>query len=237
MIIKIIYSNWTVPYQTLQTARQEPSDVPVSVQLDLFRDPLDGLKAHQPLEHTEVLAGTKPASLISLVNRSRSCGRNPYQRCHQPGERVLSRFKALQIMQLYTKGTAVLQLRYNTSSLDRHLNHSGIRTLLQKERYTFKHCTDMLFIERRQQITTRDSFPLEIGLFIGSPAKDVAAFTGVIRLPYTCQGPWKIYDNPSQSLSLADSYRQIRKCMGSKLISCSSIEPCLEQLNRNNKFF
>jgi hypothetical protein len=44
-----------------------------------FASPPDCLTAHLMFESSEVLAGVKPANLISIVNRYRPCGRNLYQ--------------------------------------------------------------------------------------------------------------------------------------------------------------
>lgn len=176
-------------------------------------------------------------NLISLVNRTRPCGRNPYHLWQQLGDRVLSRFSTLQVMLLHNKGTAVLLLCYNKSSLDQRLAHSGIRALLQKAGYRPESGTDALLDELKQRIAHNGAFPHEIGLFIGYPAKDVAAFMGLVKLPFTCQGPWKIYGNPRQSLSLADQFRHKRQWMGVRLSGCTSPGPCLDELNRNRQHF
>lgn len=56
-------------------------------------------------------------------------------------------------------------------------------------------------------------FPHKIGLFIGYHANDVAAFMGLIKLPLTCQVPWKIYENPFESLNLVEQYRYCHQKM------------------------
>jgi hypothetical protein len=208
-----------------------------SALLERFSDPLDCLTAHLMLECAEVLAGVKPANLISLVNRTRPCGRNLYQLWHQFSERVVSRLDNLQVMLLHNKGTALLLLCYNKASLEQHLAHSGIRALLHKAGYLSEAGIDRLLAELKRRVATKKTFPHEIGLFIGYPAKDVAAFMGLIKLPFTCQGPWKIYGNPGQSLSLADQFRHKRQCMGARLSVCTELGPCLETLNRNNRHF
>jgi hypothetical protein len=218
-----------------QKTQHPKAATPTNALLEQFHDPLDCLTAHLMLESAEVLAEVKPANLISLVNRTRPCGRNLYLLWQQLGDQLESRLSTLQITILQNKGTALLLLCYNRTSLDRHLAHKGIRVLLRKAGYKPEAGTDALLSELQQRIANKGTFPHEIGLFIGYPAKDVAAFMGLVKLPFTCQGPWKIYGNPGQSLSLADQFRHQRQLMGARLSDCATLGPCLETLNRNSQ--
>lgn len=218
----------------IRATQQQPN---ASAVLEQFSDPLDCLTAHLMLECAEVLAGVKPANLISLVNRTRPCGMNLYQLWHQFNERVISRLNNLQFMLLHNKGTALLLLCYSKASLEQHLAHSGIRALLHKAGYASEAEIDRLLAELKRRVATQKSFPHEIGLFIGYPAKDVAAFMGVVKLPFTCQGPWKIFGNPGQSLHLAEQFRSKRSCMGSRLLQCSDVNQCLASLKTDHQLF
>jgi len=60
-------------------------------------------------------------------------------------------------------------------------------------------------------------FPHEIGIFLGYPLKDVAGFLGWTRLPFSCQGPWKIFGDPRPSLRLAARFRFHRQSMARRL--------------------
>lgn len=185
--------------------------------LKRFADPVDCLTAHLMLECAEVLAGVKPANLISIVNRPQLCGRNLYQLWQSHHEELAARLADLSIMVLQTKERSLLLLCYNSDHLERHLAHAGIRTLLHKAGYEADASTEALLAELRRRIGSNDSFPHEIGLFIGYPAKDVAAFMGLIKLPFACQCLWKIYGNPEQSLGLAEQFRCSRQKMGAIL--------------------
>ena len=70
-------------------------------------------------------------------------------------------------------------------------------------------------------------FPHEIGVFLGYPLKDVAAFLGWVDLPFTCQALWRIYGRPERSLALADAIRRSRCRMAQKLSSAAPLE-CLQ---------
>jgi len=202
-----------------------------------FPDPLDCLAAHLMLECSEVLGGVKPANLVSLTNRTRSCGRNLYQLWLDHKETLFTRIGGMSIHILQTKPSSVLLFCYDRSNLTRHLSHSGIRALLSKSGYDASVSCDDLLCELFQRFAASSSFPHEIGLFIGYPAKDVAAFMGLIDIPFTCQGPWKIYGNPHNSLCLADTYRKTRAEMGCKLSQCSSPFVCISALECGTAFF
>jgi len=203
--------------------------------LERFENPLDCLTAHLMLECSEVLAGAKPANLISLVNRTRSCGRNLYQLWQHHHKDLAKRLTDLNFMVLQTRERALLLLCYNHTRLEHHLSHAGIRALLHKAGYDAETSGDALLDELCRRIGSNDSFPHEIGLFIGYPAKDVAAFMGLVKLPFSCQGPWKIFGNPEHSLGLAEQYRCCRQRMAA--ILASGTHEALELHNPGHPFF
>jgi hypothetical protein len=178
-----------------------------------YGDPVDCLTAHLMLEAAEVLAGAKPANLLSIANRTHLCGRNLYTIWQTHRSEAVLRLGDLTCLTLKVSERHVLLLCYNHSNLEQHLSHAGIRTLLQKAGYDRTATLDDLLAELQQRVTHNADFPHEIGLFIGYPAKDVAAFMGLIKLPFFCQGPWRIYGNPVRSLALADCYRCCRQRM------------------------
>lgn len=203
-----------------QSARQQ-TRVPIThvtpELLAKYVSPVDCLTAHLMLECSEVLAGVKPANLVSLVNRTRPCGRNLYHLWQDHQQQIACRLGSLEFIVLQTKPKALLLLCFNRKQLEQHLSHAGIRILLLKAGYKPQACLDELFELLTQRIMEHDCFPHEIGLFIGYPPKDVAAFMGLVKLPFTCQALWKIYGNPTHSLRLADDYRCCRQRMGAIL--------------------
>jgi hypothetical protein len=147
------------------------------------------------------------------------------------------RLGKLNFQVLRTRESALLLLCYNTDQLERHLSHPGIRALLAKSGYDTTTTSAELLIELGCRFNGKNSFPHEIGLFIGYPAKDVAAFMGLITIPFTCQGPWRIYGDPRQSLRLADTYRQSRMDMSCILNRCSSPFDSLDTATSRPAFF
>lgn len=184
-----------------------------------FINPLDCLTAHLMLECSEVFAGIKPANLVSLVNRPRPCGRNLYQLWQSSHQLAETRLSNINFLVLKTKERSLLLLCYKREVLEHHLSNTGVRCLLQEAGYDTTASFDSLLEELCQKIDEHNPFPHEIGLFIGYPAKDVAAFMGINSLPFTCQGPWKMFGDPTQSLELAKQYRCCRQKMSSVLAS------------------
>lgn len=220
-----------------QTAlKSKPSLKPFSQQiLEGYGNPFDCLTAYLMLECSEVLAMAKPANLISLVNRTRPCGRNLYQLWQHHHDELALRIADLTFIVLQTTSQALLLFCYNHSHLDQHLSHAGIRTLLHKAGYDKAASCKALVSELCRRIEQNDSFPHEIGLFIGYPAKDVAAFMGLVNLPFTCQGPWKIFGDPVRSLALAEQHRCCRQRM--RAILATGNRKSLELNNSDHPFF
>jgi hypothetical protein len=203
--------------------------------LERFSEPLDCLTAHLMLECPEVLAGVKPANLISIVNRTRPCGRNLYQLWQTHHAELETRIANLNFIVLKNRPQALLLLCYNSDHLERHLAHAGIRALLRRAGYEEGASCEALAAELCHRINKNDEFPHEIGLFIGYPAKDVAAFMGLVNLPFACQGPWKIYGNPVRSLALAEQYRCCRQRMSH--ILATGNRGLLDLNNSHHPFF
>jgi hypothetical protein len=187
------------------------------------------------LECAEVLAGVKPANLISIGNRPQPCGRNLFQLWQSHNEELATRLTGLTIKVLQTKEKSLLLFCYNNDHLQRHLAHAGIRTLLHRAGYEADFSTAALLAELCRRIGENNSFPHEIGLFIGYPAKDVAAFMGLIKLPFVCQCLWKVYGNPEQSLDLAEQFRCCRQRMGAVLRTGK--QTALQLSNAKHPFF
>jgi len=197
-----------------------------------FKDPIDCLTAHLIFESSEVLSKTKPANLVSLVNRPLACGTNLYELWNQYHLEVAERLEEINLQVLKTTEKSVLLFCFDSNVLSKHLSHPGIMTLLSKAGYSSPATSALLLSELQLKIELSGNFPHEIGLFIGYPAKDVAAFMGVIKIPFTCQGPWKIYGDPSTSLTLVKSHLLSRLTVGKQLSLCKSPQ---EFINRSKR--
>ena len=178
------------------------------------------LATYIALETAEVLAEAKPASLLSISNRERACGRNLYTLWKSHGQELLAD-TSLQACELVDRGSSLMILFYHKTHFQQHLVRRDITALLKRSGHEGDVTPDEILRNLAGHLQ-QGRFPHEIGLLLGYPPKDVAAFMGLSAIPFTCQGPWKIYGNPGESLRLAERFRNCRNLMAEQLAMCSS---------------
>ncbi|KAF0218600.1 MAG: hypothetical protein FD174_2693 [Geobacteraceae bacterium] len=173
------------------------------------------LAAYLALEASEVLGGVKPANLLKLDGRRRPCGRNLYDLWKRHGKRLVEG-SGLRVRELVDRGETLLILLYEPEALARLLAVRSVEKVLRKAGYQVPSNLERVLSELEKRMRD-DGFPHEIGVFLGYPLKDVVGFLGWARLPFTCQGPWRIYGAPAESLRLADIHRKCRCRMAVEL--------------------
>lgn len=191
-----------------------------------FADERECLAAFLALETAEVLDGGKPANLINIANRRRACGRNFYRIWRRHGATLL-RQSGLAVRELADRGSSLLLLIYRPQALSTLLARPNVVGFLRKAGYAQPADVQLALKELQSRISAA-GFPHEIGVFLGYPLKDVAGFMGWAPLPFTCQGPWKIYGDPTGSLGLAETFRQSRCRMARRLSCCATPVDCLQ---------
>jgi hypothetical protein len=191
-----------------------------------FADERECLAAFLALESAEVLEGEKPANLINIANRRRPCGRNFYRIWQRHGASLL-RQSGLAVRELADRGHSVLLLIYRPQTLSTLLARPNVAGFLRKAGYAQPEDIQPALRELQSRLPAA-GFPHEIGVFLGYPLKDVAGFMGWAPLPFTCQGPWKIYGDPAGSLDLAEAFRQSRCRMARRLSCCATPVDCLQ---------
>lgn len=186
----------------------------------------DCLASFLVLELAEVLQGAKPANLVCLANKRRPCGRNPYLLWKEHGETLLSE-SGLKVRELADRGDSILLLLYSHDALASLLAQKSVRIILGKAGYREPADFEKVLAELKSRVAG-EGFPHEIGVFLGYPLKDVVGFMGWAPLSFTCQGPWKIFGNPSASLRLAEAHRVCRCRMAMQLSTGCSPVDCLK---------
>jgi len=190
-----------------------------------FGSESDCLAAFIALETAEVLAGAKPSALISIPDRPHACGRNLYRLWREHGRAVMGRTRLC--AREIGKGTGFIQLFfYISDDFSRYLERHDVTALLKRAGYQGPFTKDHALGQLEERLKS-GTFPHEIGIFLGYPPKDVAAFMGWIKLPFTCQGPWKMFGNPRASLGLAETFRICRQRMAKRLTSAQSALECI----------
>lgn len=184
----------------------------------LFTGDRECLAAFLALEAAEVVEGRKPANLINIPDRRRPCGRNFFTLWQIHGRDVLAG-SSLKGFVLAERRGSILLLVYREELMAALLSRNNVRVLLERSGYTCAGGTEETLATLKQRIAGA-AFPHEIGIFLGYPLKDVAGFVGWAKIPFTCQGPWKIYGDPSTSLALAAEFRKCRERIAARLCEC-----------------
>jgi hypothetical protein len=190
-----------------------------------FPDDRDCLAAFIAFAAAEVLAEVKPSTLINLPDRPHRCGKNLYLIWKEHGEGIL-RESSLEGAVMADRPGSLLLLLYNRDALGQLLSNKGVLTILRKAGYPEESDVDALLSEFGSRFAF-GGVPHEIGLILGYPLKDVTGFMGLSRREFSCQGPWKIYGNPHESLTLAETHHQCRCRMAGRLISGCVPYECL----------
>lgn len=191
-----------------------------------FSDEKECLAAFLALETAEILEGAKPANLLSIVNRTRPCGRNLHQLWQRHGAELLGQ-SGLHVKVMAERGSSTLLLIYHRAALRQVLARPNVRALLAKAGHEEPADLDST-LARLQEGFRGSGMPHEIGALLGYPLKDVAGFMGWAALPNSGQGPWKIYGAPEKSLRLAEEFLDCRCRMARRLSCCASPVDCLK---------
>jgi hypothetical protein len=192
---------------------------------DRFPDDRDCLASFIAFDAAEVLAGVKPSTLINLPDRPHRCGKNLYVIWKEQGEGIL-RESSLEGAVMADRPGSLLLLLFDRAALGRLLSNKGVLTMLRRAGYPEESGVDALLAEFGSRFAS-GGVPHEIGIILGYPLKDVAGFMGLSRREFSCQGPWKIYGNPCESLELAETHRQCRCRMAGRLVSGCIPYECL----------
>ena len=156
------------------------------------------------LEHgAPTLAGLKTGNLIACPYQSRSGVREDLRRLN----RVLTG-KGLRMIPLKYMEKRVLIYIYRPKMLAEDLEDPLCRKILAQ--YGYESCGESQCIRRLiGRLKCSESFPHEIGLFLGYPAEDVQGFIENRGGNSKLTGVWKVYKDPEASRR---TFEQYRKC-------------------------
>lgn len=110
---------------------------------------------------------------------------------------------------LRRSGGRALIYVYRKSRLERELRDTRTQGLLSALGYKSVHTVDC--IERlRQRIILGESFPHEIGVFLGYPINDVVGFIENEGRNFKYTGFWKVYGDVYEAVRLFGKYKKCR---------------------------
>jgi hypothetical protein len=192
-----------------------------------FSNDRECLASFLALETAEILEGVKPGNLINVTSRRQPCDRNLYALWQAYGEELVEA-GGLSVKVMRERNDSLLLFIYDSAALSRLLAENRVRTMLNRAGYWQITDLDKILAELKERIGS-GSFPHEVGIFLGYPLKDVAAFMGWALIPFTCQGPWKIYGDPRRSLETAASHHECRCRMAWRVAGGDNPLDCLRR--------
>lgn len=153
------------------------------------------------------LAGIKPANIVACQK----------SRFHNLYSEIDALNNQLNIKDIYIETVCecekrVLLIVYRKNILERHLKSDSNAAFLSYYGYpTDRSLTDYLNILRKR--LDCDSFPHEIGVFLGYPLHDIYGFINHRDEGCLLTGEWKVYRNVEESEKLFGRFKSCRKAL------------------------
>ena len=104
-------------------------------------------------------------------------------------------------------GKYILIYIYRPAFLTRDLQRPDARRILEKKGYSCKDA-DFCLMQLIRRLKEDDNFPHEIGLFLGYPPSDVAAFMEDAGKGVKYVGCWKAYGNEHEAKKISHRYKK-----------------------------
>ncbi len=149
------------------------------------------------------LAGIKTGSLFTIYP--------------SPGEDIFKEVRRLNHL-LRGKGLRALLCRnhrryaliyiYRPDLLERDLKDPEAACILAGKGYNCSN-PDKCIVQLMEHLSSDDSFPHEIGLFLGYPPSDVSGFMKDSKAGVKCCGCWKVYSDKEKA---EQTFKKYRKC-------------------------
>ena len=157
------------------------------------------------------LAGIKPANLVSFPSADIEWCRIYNQRLNGQG---------IYFMPLCVCEDRAQILVYRKDLLARFCFQPQVAAALQSFGYQPENGLDAIIMRLKERMSVligtrnrhcRDSFPHEIGLFLGYPAEDVMQYVKTGGQNCLLCGYWKVYSNPEQALQVFHRYTECKE--------------------------
>lgn len=164
------------------------------------------------------LAGLKTASLFSTEFR---CEKELRERIRNLNKRLSK--KGLRVLPLKVSNNRALIYVYRPCKLKQDFENSHTGQLLCDRGYEQRHPERSIAI-LAGKIRGADSFPHEIGLFLGYPPSDVQGFIDNGAKDCKCRGYWKVYSDVDAAQNLFAKFKKCTDIYTRKLTDGFSIE-------------
>lgn len=117
--------------------------------------------------------------------------------------------KGITLLLLYKRRNKALIYVFRKNRLQADLNRSGVGRFLKK--YGYEHTdADYALGVLKKRLEEEESFPHEIGIFLGYPLGDVIGFIRNEGKNCKCLGCWKVYCNECEAVKTFARYQRCR---------------------------
>lgn len=156
------------------------------------------------IEHcAPTLAGIKTANMFSFKY---SLASTLYAELEAANQKLNKKGVYIEILTLCPQRALIYV--YRRQKLQEDLSEVGVKRLLWWNGYRGEDLSEHLaYLKKR--IAQNDTFPHEVGVFLGYPLHDVVGFIEHKGKNYKCYGFWKVYDNEIETLKL---FQKFKKC-------------------------
>jgi len=125
--------------------------------------------------------------------------------------------KGIRFVMFKRSSKRVLVYLYRPDMLRKDLSDPDTVSLLKSYGYSLKN-VETCVKELAVRLDTHESFPHEVGVFLGYPPKDVIGF---IKNPHNgvrLSGCWKVYSDEEKAEKLFEKYRKCTEAYGNMLM-------------------
>ena len=152
-----------------------------------------------------VMLGAKPAEILSFQKKT-----STYFKDIEALEMCRKNCTRLKITHIDCKNGTTKFFVYHSNELNTWLSDPRNLNFLKTQGYPELYTLDGYLSVLYERLQASDSFPHEIGVFLGYPLKDILGFMGLAKLQLTSVSKWRIYGDPRISLEKMDQIDKAR---------------------------
>lgn len=153
-------------------------------------------------ECSPTLAGLKTGNLFSYPSEEKAEQTGSFRRLN-----ALLVPRGIRLVPMKTGENRTLVYLYRPERLQKDLQQELSQKLLRERNYPVEDA-DRCVAELRRRLCRGESFPHEVGLFLGYPPGDVRGFLTHKAAKPCAIGTWKVYENPQTAQRLFERYRK-----------------------------
>ena len=181
---------------------------------------------HALIEHgAPTLAGLKTANLFPVKME----GEDAVQSLRRVN-RILNG-KGMRAIPLKKKNDSVLLYLFRPEKLQEDLRQPETACMLEEMGYPGNRMNQCILCLIRH-LKEDESFPHEIGLFLGYPPSDVKSFMASSREGVKCTGCWKAYSNQEEAERTFEKYRKCTRVYRQEMKKGRSLESLAVDITR-----